>query len=156
MHGIHFDRSEKVDAATASMLEQLKAPRRLDTSPPPAEKGASGGMAGSAWNAGGTWEEKDVSGWAKSRLESMLEAAAATSQAPAMDVDAACKVYQSIDEMAVDDEAEFGEKMAAAHKALAPPPPPLTARVTEVKEVGGSSSVASSRGSLRHLADSLV
>lgn len=33
--------------------------------------------SGSAWNAGGTWEEKDVTSWAKTELQSRLDNLAA-------------------------------------------------------------------------------
>ena len=52
------------------MLDRMKAPKKIDASAaaePPVER------KGSAWNSGGTWEEKDVSEWAKGELERRLK-----------------------------------------------------------------------------------
>ena len=66
----------QVDAETRAMLDRMKAPKKIDASAaaePPVER------KGSAWNSGGTWEEKDVSEWAKGALKARLGAVSATS-----------------------------------------------------------------------------
>ena len=82
----YFDRSDKVDAATKALLEAAKAPKKIDVSDPaPSGGGASGGAGGvgapsaapsaaSAWNAAGTFEEKDVSAWATADLSARFAA----------------------------------------------------------------------------------
>jgi len=68
----YFDR--EVDAATRALLDQQKAPKRIE--PCDSSFNTAEGAA-SAWNAAGTtWEDKDVSKWAEGRLRELLGAAA--------------------------------------------------------------------------------
>ena len=70
--------TREVDPETKALLDAQKAPKRIE---PAAAAGAPAGAAGgggrSAWNsAGTTWEEKDVSVWAKEALKARLEGCA--------------------------------------------------------------------------------
>ena len=70
----YFDRSHVIDAQTKALLDAQKAPKRLSVGKAePTEAEAEGSKAGSAWNTGGTWEEKDQSAWAKETLEEQLK-----------------------------------------------------------------------------------
>ena len=68
----YFDRSEKVDPATLALLEAQKAPKRIESSQGGAPAAAGAAAGGSAWNAGGTYEERDVSAWGHEELKSRL------------------------------------------------------------------------------------
>ena len=70
--------TREVDEQTKALLDAQKAPKRISVgaAPPPATAQPSAG-AGSAWNTGGTWEEKDLTEWSKGELESRLKAACA-------------------------------------------------------------------------------
>lgn len=69
----YFDRSEKVDAATKALLEAQKAPKRIDPSAAASSAAPSSAASiGSAWNAAGTYEERDVSEWAVGELKRRL------------------------------------------------------------------------------------
>ena len=88
----YFDRSEQVDPKTKALLEAQKAPKRIDVSDPSVGGGTAGGAAaargggggggaassscGSAWNAAGTYEERDVTTWAMAELKARLAAIA--------------------------------------------------------------------------------
>ena len=80
----YFDR--QVDAETKALLDKQKQPKRLSVG---TDGGGGGGgaasaqsAAGSAWNTGGTWEEKDMSEWAKGDLTSRLESVACAAGEP--------------------------------------------------------------------------
>ena len=93
----YFDRSHEIDATTKALLDAQKAPKRLsvgggegaagaaaaggETSRQ--EGGSGSGTAGSAWNNGTTWEEKDCSAWAKEALEGRLKGLTAAAPAAA-------------------------------------------------------------------------
>merc|ERR1719217_1203891 len=66
--------TREVDEQTKAMLDAQKAPKRLSVGSSPEAERQSSGSAGSAWNNGTTWEEKDMSEWAKGELESRLKA----------------------------------------------------------------------------------
>ena len=75
--------TREVDPATKALLDAQKAPKRIE---PAAAAAAAGAEAGgrSAWNAAGTtWEEKDVSAWAKEALKTRLEGCGADTAAAA-------------------------------------------------------------------------
>ena len=71
--------TREVDPATKALLDAQKAPKRIDSAAAAAAAaapaaGAAGAGGRSAWNsAGTTWEEKDVSTWAKEALKTRLE-----------------------------------------------------------------------------------
>ena len=125
------------------MLDRMKAPKKIDASAaaePPVER------KGSAWNSGGTWEEKDVSGWAKDALRSRLGALSASSGAAGSGMEGMLQQINSLDfskPRGSDDVDEMVKKMAAGYL-------PLRARVTEVKSLEGSAAVVSTRGQTRH------
>jgi len=83
----YFDR--QVDEETKRLLDEQKKPKRLsvggaeEAAPTAAE---SSQAAGSAWNNGTTWEEKDVSEWAKAEIEATLGSATAEHAAVAISV----------------------------------------------------------------------
>uniref|UniRef100_A0A7S0LGA3 Activator of Hsp90 ATPase AHSA1-like N-terminal domain-containing protein n=1 Tax=Coccolithus braarudii TaxID=221442 RepID=A0A7S0LGA3_9EUKA len=129
----YFDR--QVDEKTRTMLDQLKAPKRIDTaaevSPSAAGRSSSGG---SAWNKAGTWEEKDISTWTQQLLKDKLAGVSAKAD---------------VDMQFVLQEANLGSaSLGDAWLGL-----PLLASVREVKSVEGTASVSSSRGTLRHMVD---
>ena len=67
-----FDR--EIDAGTKAVLDAQKAPKRIDpasSSPSAAAPSAAPG-GGSAWNAAGTWEEKDFSEWVRAEAKARL------------------------------------------------------------------------------------
>mmetsp|Transcript_14208 Transcript_14208/g.30004 ORF Transcript_14208/g.30004 Transcript_14208/m.30004 type:complete len:598 (+) Transcript_14208:339-2132(+) len=123
----YFDR--QVDEKTKSMLDALKAPKRIDA----AESAAAAPVAGSAWNKGGTWEEKDISAFVKSTISSKLGLTTAS-------------IPHDLEHMLQD--GSLADNLSEAWMAL-----PMRARVVEVKSVDGHATVASSRGSLRHMVD---
>jgi len=127
-----------VDEKTRTMLDQLKAPKRIDSQ----ISAQSESNLGSAWNKAGTWEEKDMTTWAQENLKIKLGKLAA--KAP-MDMDAVLQSTATCDDM---NSGASSSLLNDAHLAL-----PLVARVKEVKSVEGSASVASSRGSLKHMFD---
>uniref|UniRef100_A0A7S2DGV5 Activator of Hsp90 ATPase AHSA1-like N-terminal domain-containing protein n=1 Tax=Haptolina brevifila TaxID=156173 RepID=A0A7S2DGV5_9EUKA len=67
----YFDR--QVDAETKALLDKQKQPKRLSVGAEGVAESAPSAAAGSAWNVGGTWEEKDMGSWAKDELTSRLE-----------------------------------------------------------------------------------
>ena len=69
--------TREVDAETKALLDAQKAPKKLDSSPQ-AERENNSTSAGSAWNTGGTWEEKDMTSWVKSEIEEKLKAVTAS------------------------------------------------------------------------------
>jgi len=58
----------ELDEKTKELIGDI-APKRLEVAPPPLAVPAG---SGSAWNKAGTWEEKDVSAWAKETLTAKL------------------------------------------------------------------------------------
>ena len=68
-------------SAAAAAVDSSPSPVQ---SPPPSQSPEPAAVGGSRWNAAGTWEEKDLSGWAHSRLTSLL--AFTSDTAPAIDV----------------------------------------------------------------------
>lgn len=48
------------------------APKKLESVPPPAPAASAAAKGTSAWNNAGTWEEKNVSSWAKETLTNQL------------------------------------------------------------------------------------
>lgn len=79
----YFDRSEHVDASTKAMLDAQKAPKKLGAVEAAAVAAATGPGGGSAWNAAGTWEERDMSAWARSTLAVKLAGALGTASCTA-------------------------------------------------------------------------
>ena len=73
--------TREVDEEVRAMLDAQKAPKRLSvgTAASPSSLATADERAGSAWNCGGTWEEKDLSEWAKGELERRLQSVSATS-----------------------------------------------------------------------------
>jgi len=74
----YFDR--QIDEKTKALLDEQKKPKRLsaggaEAAPASAEEARQQGAAGSAWNAGGTWEEKEMGDWCKAELTKVLETA---------------------------------------------------------------------------------
>ena len=78
-----FDRSDKIDSQTKALLDAAKAPKRIDavdvsddasggSSGALSGRGVAGGGVTSAWNAAGTFEERDVSAWAIAELRTRL------------------------------------------------------------------------------------
>jgi hypothetical protein len=63
----------QVDEQTKALLDAQKAPKRLSVGAAPDAAAPSAASAGSAWNTGGTWEEKDMTSWAKEELEKRLK-----------------------------------------------------------------------------------
>jgi len=51
------------------------APKKLETAPAPAAAQPADKKGASAWNQAGTWEEKDLTKWAKSTLQEHIEKA---------------------------------------------------------------------------------
>ena len=92
----YFDRSDQLDEKTKAILAAQKAPKRIDAAGPSSAAaagagtgtGAAGaggapsaatssagqqhGQQGSAWNAAGTYEERDVSPWAIAEITTRL------------------------------------------------------------------------------------
>ena len=78
-----FDRSEKLsDIAKV----QNFTPQKLAATPPKAAGEETSPRRGSQWNKAGTWEEKDVSGWATEHLSALLKGASAESSGDMMDL----------------------------------------------------------------------
>ena len=74
----YFDR--QIDEKTKALLDEQKKPKRLsaggaEAAPASAEEARQQGGAGSAWNTGGTWEEKEMGEWCKAELTKVLETA---------------------------------------------------------------------------------
>jgi len=65
--------TREVDEQTKALLDAQKAPKRLSVGAAPDAAAPSAASAGSAWNTGGTWEEKDMTSWAKEELEKRLK-----------------------------------------------------------------------------------
>jgi len=110
----YFDR--QVDEKTRTMLDQMKAPKRIDSQ----TDAQSESNMGSAWNKAGTWEEKDMTKWAQGVLKTKLSKL--TAKAP-MDMDA---ILQSTASEATNSSAS-SSFLNDTHLAF-----PLVARVTEV------------------------
>ena len=144
----YFDR--EVDSETKRMLDQAKAPKRLSVGEGAQTAGAPSGAQplGSAWNGGGTWEERDLSTWANAEIKSALDGLSA--ELPA-DFSAAVDGI-SADAKAIGagggDLSSNEALLDALHLAQ-----PIGAKVKEVKSVEGSAAVTCSRGALRHSLD---
>ena len=126
---------------------QVKAPKRLDPASAPAP--SSSQLLGSAWNGGGTWEERDLSTWATSELKSAL--GGLTAELPA-------DFSRAVDGIATDAKAmgEGGGGGVGASEALLDAlhlAQPITARVKSVSSVEGAAAATCSRGALRHSLD---
>ena len=114
--------TREVDPATKALLDAQKAPKRIE---PAAAAAAAGAEAGgrSAWNAAGTtWEEKDVSAWAKEALKTRLEGCGADTAAAAA--------------------ASGGDGGGGVCGGVS---------VTAVSHLEGSASIVVSRGTTKHL-----
>ena len=132
----YFDR--EVDAATKAMLDAQKAPKRI-------EHGAAGAAEeerrrASAWNTGGTWEEKDVSNWVIDNLKPRLKKARAVLEPQEM-VDMLSRMHTDDH----DHEGTLSQLSAIAVEMMR-----ATAVVTKVAKLEGTASVTSSRGAVKH------
>jgi len=141
----YFDR--QVDAETRRMLDELKAPKKLDAAAAPAaEEAARRRQVGSAWNSG-TWEDKDMSAWASAELKSRL--AAVRAELPPS--------YESVLHGAA--AGDMGGGSSGALDALTAMREGLeaagavAAKVREVKTCDGTATLTASRGALRHAMD---
>ena len=138
----------QVDAETRAMLDRMKAPKKIDASAaaePPVER------KGSAWNSGGTWEEKDVSEWAKGALKARLGAVSASSEVAGSGKEGGFMegMLQSLNSVDLT-KARGDDEINDLARKLAQGAMPVRVRVTEVKSLEGSAAVVSTRGQTRY------
>jgi len=153
--------TREVDPATKALLDAQKAPKRLD--PQQAAAAASGGAGaagsaaadgalpdarkGSAWNAAGTWEEKDLSSWAQQRLKPRLAELKVSVAASTEEMEA--RITAATSDAASASDGDVSAMASALQDAVSP----LLITVKDVKKCEGSASVQSSRGKTKHLYD---
>lgn len=142
--------TREVDPETKAILDAQKAPKRLDPQASGAAAAAStppDARKGSAWNAAGTWEEKDLSTWAQQRLKPRL--AELKASVPASTEEMEARITAATSDAASASDSDVSAMATALQDACSP----LIISVKEVKKCEGSASVQSSRGKTKHLFD---
>ena len=146
----YFDR--QIDEKTKALLDEQKKPKRLsaggaEAAPASAEEARQQGAAGSAWNAGGTWEEKEMGDWCKAELTKVLETARGSAEQVQISITKVKSVEGTASVVASRGQVrhiyEYALELEWKAKRLAELPPPgvppaVDAKVIETKLCSGT------------------
>ncbi|KOO23334.1 40 kda cyclophilin [Chrysochromulina tobinii] len=146
----YFDR--QIDEKTKALLDEQKKPKRLsaggaEAAPASAEEARQQAAAGSAWNAGGTWEEKEMGDWCKAELTKVLETARGSAEQVQISITKVKSVEGTASVVASRGQVrhiyEYALELEWKAKRLAELPPPgvppaVDAKVIETKLCSGT------------------